>query len=179
MNKLEQEFKQFGISLQHFSLEGIKPSPDSGKLVELWKPQKIDSSKPSYAVDQGLIFVIMAFNDEMTPVFDGIASAAIKVGLTAKRVIDVIGDYRITDQIIQMIHSARFIVADLTLERPNVYFELGYARGIDKTVITTVRRGTNVHFDVKDWTYIEYTDSRVLEKELIKRLEIELSKESK
>jgi hypothetical protein len=67
------------------------------------------------------------------------------------------------------------IVADLSFERPNVYFELGYARGFGRTVITIAKKGTNVHFDVKDWVYIEYIDSRELEKKLKQRFEYELS----
>src|SRR5215472_8908980 len=68
----------------------------------------------------------------------------------AERVKDVQGDYRITETILAMIRQARFVVADLTHERPNVYFELGYARGLGKTVITLLRAGTIAHFDVRD-----------------------------
>jgi hypothetical protein len=127
-------------------------------------------------IDPKLVFVIIAFRDDMEPIYEGIEAAAKAVNLTAKRVKDVPGDYRITDQIIQMIHSAYLVVADLTHERPNVYFELGYARGLGKTVITTAREGTVIHFDVKDWTYIPYTDSRILERDLKKRFEYELAK---
>jgi hypothetical protein len=57
---------------------------------------------------------------------------------------------------------------------PNVYFELGYARGLGKTVITILRAGTRAHFDVRDWTYLEYIDSRPLEEDLIERFTFEL-----
>ena len=134
-------------------------------------------TKLSTAINPKLVFVIIAFRDDMEPIFEGIKAAGKSVGLDVKRVKDVIGDYRITDQVIQMINSARFIVTDLTHERPNVYFELGYARGMGKTVITIAREGTNVHFDVKDWTYLPYTDSRILEGDLKKRFEYELSKD--
>lgn len=137
------------------------------------KPIGTEKSK---VIDPKLVFVIMSFDSDMDPVFDGIADAARSVGLSAKRVKDIIGDYRITDKIIDMIISARLIVADLTHERPNVYFELGYARGLGKTVITTVKEGTNVHFDVKDWTFIAYNDSRTLEKNIKTRFEYELSR---
>lgn len=127
-------------------------------------------------IDPKLVFVIMAFRDDMEPIFEGIKAAGNSIGLDVKRVKDVIGDYRITDQVIQMIMSARLIVADLTHERPNVYFELGYARGLGKTVITIAREGTNIHFDVKDWTYLPYTDSRILERDIKKRFEYEVSR---
>lgn len=128
------------------------------------------------SIDPKLVFVIIPFQDDMEPVFEGIKAAGDTFGLDVKRVKDVFGDYRITDQIIKMINSAKLIVADLTHERPNVYFELGYARGLGKTVITIAREDTNLHFDVKDWTCIQYTDSRILERDLRKRFKYELSK---
>ena len=87
---------------------------------------------------------------------------------------DVPGDYKITNKIIELIEKARFVVADLTHERPNVYFELGYVRGVGKTIVTIARKGTKLHFDVKDWTCEFYTDSRSLEKQLIERFKFEL-----
>jgi nucleoside 2-deoxyribosyltransferase len=73
-----------------------------------------------------------------------------------------------------MIQKARLVVADLTNERPNVYFELGYARGLNKRVITILREKSVAHFDVRAWTYIEYMDSRPLEKDLVRRFKFEL-----
>jgi hypothetical protein len=124
-----------------------------------------------------LVFVIMPYTDDMEPIYDGIDAAASSVGLKAQRVKDVQGDYRITDKIMEMILSSRLVVADITHERPNVYFELGFARGIGKTVITIARRDAKIHFDVKDWTYITYIDSRLLERDLRERLEFEIERE--
>jgi hypothetical protein len=126
--------------------------------------------------DPSLVFVVMAFRPDMDTVFDSIARAAAAIGLVAKRVKDVPGDYRITNQIIEMIHVARFVVADLTHERPNVYFELGYARGLGKTVVTIAHEGTVVHFDVKDWTYLPYGDWRALERDLETRFRYEVNR---
>ncbi|HEY3904800.1 MAG TPA: hypothetical protein VGM14_12900 [Streptosporangiaceae bacterium] len=129
---------------------------------------------PRPGIDDGLVFVISPFAPEMDAIYLAINGAAKAVGLHAERVKDIKGDYRITDQILAMISQARFIVADLTYERPNVYFELGYARGLGKKVITILRAGTVPHFDVRDWTYLEYFDSRPLEADLIEQLTFEL-----
>jgi nucleoside 2-deoxyribosyltransferase len=75
-----------------------------------------------------------------------------------------------------MIASARLIVVDLSLERPNVYFELGYARGLGKRVITILREGSTAHLDVQDWQYLVYVDSRPLEKDLADRFQYELQR---
>lgn len=127
-------------------------------------------------IDPKLVFVIISFKKDMGPIFEGIKAAGKAHGLDVKRVKDVQGDYRITNKIIEMIHQARLIVADLSHESPNVYFELGYARGLGKNVITTAREGTNLHFDVKDWTCTFYNDSRVIEKHLLERFAFELGK---
>jgi len=125
-------------------------------------------------IDDNLVFVIAAFNEESEVIYEGIKAAADSVQLNAKRVKDVIGDYRITEQLLNMIRSARLIVCDLSFERPNVYFELGFARGIGKTVITIARKAAPIHFDVKDWTCIFYNDSREVERDLRTRFQIEL-----
>jgi hypothetical protein len=124
-----------------------------------------------------LVFAIMPYTDDMEPIFEGVRAAASSVGLEAKRVKDLVGDYRITDKIMELIIASRLIVADLTHERPNVYFELGYARGLGKTVITIGRNETRLHFDVRDWTFLPYIDSRVLERDLAERLRYELQRE--
>lgn len=103
------------------------------------------------------------------------ACSADDVGLVAERTKDIPGDYRITNKIVEMIESARFLVADLTLERPNVYFELGYARGLGKTVITIARTGEEIHFDVKDWNMIYYENAgQKLQQALSKAFRYEL-----
>jgi len=137
-------------------------------------PALLYTEPASEGLDDKLVFVVSSFAPEMEPIFVAIASAARKVGLHAERVKDIKGDYRITDTILTMIRKARFVVADLTNERPNVYFELGYARGLNKTVITILREKSVAHFDVRDWTYLEYMDSRPLEKELVRRFKFEL-----
>ena len=137
---------------------------------------KVMAEAGSDQSDDSVIFAMMSFTPDMDPTFEAISSAAIAVGLTAERVKDVPGDYRITDRILEMIRSARFVVADLTHERPNVYFELGYARGLGKTVVTILREGSLAHFDVQDWTILSYSDSRPLERDLIKRFNYELGR---
>ena len=118
--------------------------------------------------DEPLVFVITSYLPDMEPTFAAVKSAAQRLGMRAERAKDTTPDRRITDSMLRMIKTARFVVADLTHERPNVYFELGYARGIGKTVITIARRDTAVHVDVRDWSLLEYIDSRPLEQDLVK-----------
>ncbi len=125
------------------------------------------------------MLVLCSFDPDMDPVFDAIVCAAEAIGMRAARVKDFQGDFRITDKILTLVQAARLVVVDLSHERPNVYFELGYARGLGKTVITILRSGTTAHFDVRDWTYLEYTDSRPLEHQLRERFQFEIESPSK
>lgn len=147
----------------------------AGEVAKYLAVEKTLGAGPPDGGDQRLVFVIMSFSDDMEPIFEGIKAAGGPLGLEVLRVMDVVGDYKITDQIVHMIRNARLVVADLTHERPNVYFELGYARGLGKRVITIARNDAQIHFDVKDWMYIPYTDSRILERDLRQRFEHELS----
>jgi TIR domain len=147
------------------------------RVLERLKVEKPDGSAITDIVDEELVFVIASFLPDMEPAFEAIKAAADSAGLRAQRVKDVSGDYKISDRMLSMIRQARLVVADLTHERPNVYFELGYARGIGKTVITIMREGGEVHFDVQDWTYIPYIDSRPLERDLIERFKFELTRQ--
>lgn len=133
------------------------------------------TAEPNNEQDPLMVFVVTSFQSDMDPVFEAIDAAARAVGLRAERVKDVPGDYRITDRILTSIRRARLVVVDLTRERPNVYFELGFARGLGKTVITIMREGTKAHFDVQDWTHLSYVDSRPLERDLLQRFQYEVN----
>ena len=54
-----------------------------------------------------------------------------------------------------------------------MYFELGYARGKGKNIITVAHIGTELHFDVKDWKTDFYADTLELESNLEKRFKHE------
>jgi hypothetical protein len=63
---------------------------------------------------------------------------------------------QITDAIIAGIRRAPFVIADLTAERPNVYFEAGLALGLGKPVVFCRRKGETAHFDVQAYKLIEW-----------------------
>ena len=73
-------------------------------------------------------------------------------------------------RIIQSIDRAEFVICDLTHDRPNVYFEAGYAHGRGKVPIYVARKGTRIHFDVKDYPVIFFGSLRELRDQLSERL---------
>ena len=60
-------------------------------------------------IDPELVFVITAFRDDMEPIYEAIEAAVSSYALSAKRVKDIVGDYRITDKILSLISKAKYV----------------------------------------------------------------------
>lgn len=102
--------------------------------------------------EQGLVFVAMPFQgDEMEEVYSAIKDECSKLGLSTKRVDENVGAGFIVREITDLIEDAEFIIFDLTHERPNVYYELGYAHGVGNEpldILLVAKEGTTIHVDI-------------------------------
>jgi hypothetical protein len=102
-------------------------------------------------------FVIMSFsgNAEIEQPYQlGTKKVVSALGFRCVRVDELPHLSRITDKIEEYIRESFFIVADLTEEKPNCFYELGYAHGLRKPVILIARRGTGLQFDVSHYPFI-------------------------
>lgn len=130
-------------------------------------------------------FVAMWFSKEIKPAYDEAIMPAInECGFHAFRVDNHEHNNDITDEIIVGIKNSRFVVADLSGYRAGVYYEAGFARGLNIPVILTCRKdwfegeyasdGTiikeKIHFDVNHLNIIVWDDTRELKDKLINRI---------
>jgi hypothetical protein len=103
------------------------------------------------------VFVAMPFTEEFEDVYQfGIYSTIRRCGYICEKVDESVFAGNIVDRIMDGIKNAQFVVADLTLEKPNVYLEVGYARGTNKPVILVAREGQRLHFDLSQHKCLFY-----------------------
>ncbi|MBS1960491.1 MAG: hypothetical protein JST80_13520, partial [Bdellovibrionales bacterium] len=78
----------------------------------------------------------------------------------------------IMDRIISEIKQSRFVIADFTHNNCGAYFEAGFARGLNLPVIHTVMKGrtADLHFDIKQINYIEWSDIGELRRQISDRI---------
>jgi nucleoside 2-deoxyribosyltransferase len=132
-------------------------TPDGWTYLEL-------ESRPRTANDQG--FIAMAFAEEMRPAWKGgIEKAIARAGYRPFRTDGQPSIDRIDMQIMAEIRRSSFVIADVTLQRPGVYFEAGYALGLGIPVYWCVREDEleKVHFDTRQYNHITWRTPEDLE----------------
>jgi nucleoside 2-deoxyribosyltransferase len=105
------------------------------------------------------VFVAMSFSPSMESVWKNAIHPAIdKAGYKPYRVDIVPHIDKIDAKIITEIKNSRFIIADVTEQRQGVYFEAGFAMGLDIPVIWSVKKDDlkNVHFDTRQYNHIDW-----------------------
>lgn len=167
--------KEFNEGLDHAE-SLLKAIISEIKLYEEEDKEETEKTKmsgPTIKIVKDYVFIIMPMKkDELVleDVHNTIKRICKELKYNAQRVDDIEHTGRITDKIIECIESAEIIIADLTYERPNVYYEIGRAHGLGKQVVLIAREKTELHFDIKDFNVIYYKNITELEDKLKKRL---------
>lgn len=113
-------------------------------------------------------FVAMWFDPEVNEVYEKAIDPAIRqAGYVPLRIDKKDHNNRIDDEIIAEIRRSRFVVADFTHGdkgmRGGVYYEAGFAYGLNLQVIFTCRKDKigEVHFDTRQYNHIVWTDDKL------------------
>ena len=112
------------------------------------------------------VLVLMPFDENFRDIYTlGIKEACTNAGVYCQRVDEQIFGGSILEQIYTQIATAEIIVADMTDRNPNVFYEVGYARALDKQIILLTRDANDIPFDLKHYPHIVYSDNITLLKE--------------
>lgn len=119
-------------------------------------------------------FVAMWFDSSMKEAWThGFEPAILAAGYDPVRVDGIEHTDKIDDRIIAEIRRSRFVVADFTEHRGGVYFEAGFALGLNLPVIWSCH-GSHIeklHFDIRQYNTIPWRDPADLATRLQRRIE--------
>lgn len=105
-------------------------------------------------------FVVMQFAKPFDDVYaDVIRDTCLRVGLDAVRSDEIYGPGLIIRDIVDRILRSQVVIAEITPENANVYFEIGYALAWNKPIVLLARQGTELPFDVSGFRVLFYEDS--------------------
>lgn len=117
-------------------------------------------------------FVIMQLgNEDLDHTYEyAIKPAIIGNKLECVRVDEISHTEKVDQMILDKISESILIVADLTNNRPNCYYEVGYAHSLGKKVIIVAKEGAERHFDISTYKWTMYRDYQDLKKKLEKEI---------
>lgn len=127
------------------------------------------------AIDSKRVFVAMWFDESMDDYYkNGIKKAIEDAGYVPVRIDLQDFNEKICDEIIAEIKRTKFLIADFSGLRSGVFFEAGFAKGLGREVIFTVREADveklKEHFDTRQYNHIVYNSPEELHKKLYNRI---------
>jgi nucleoside 2-deoxyribosyltransferase len=120
-------------------------------------------------------FVAMWFDPQMDAIWrEGLKPAIEEAGYEAVRLDETEHNNKMCDEIIAAMRRSRFVVADFTEQSRGVYYEAGFAAWLGIPAIFTCRRRDDdhddLHFDVRQFNTIDWTDAADLRSKLTTRI---------
>lgn len=114
----------------------------------------MQSDTPTFA------FVLMPFSKEFDDVYRlGIKEPAAELGIRAERVDEQIYAEGILDRIYRQIDLADIVIADMSGQNPNVFYEVGYAHAKEKLCLLVTNDAADIPFDLKHKRHTVYGTS--------------------
>jgi len=121
------------------------------------------------------IFVAFNFGEPLTDIFNTDLKTAIENEGFEYVVVNqenVEHNQSINDEIIVKLKTSRIVIADFTNHRNSVYFEAGYAMGMNIPIIWTCQKGheDDMSFDTRQFPHIVWKDKDDLVQQVITRI---------
>lgn len=105
-------------------------------------------------------FVLMPFHEDYDDTYKmGIKETATALNIRAERVDEQIFQEGILERIYRQIELADIVIADMSGQNPNVFYEVGFAHAKEKTCILLTKNTEDIPFDLKHHRHIVYGSS--------------------
>jgi hypothetical protein len=108
----------------------------------------------------GKVFVVMEFGEPYQQLYDEVIQSVVeRFHLRAYHVGEVFGPGIILQDIVQGIVESEIVIADITPENQNVFYELGYAHALGKPTVLLAERGKELPFDISGYRVLFYDNT--------------------
>ncbi len=124
------------------------------------------------SVEKNQVFIIMKYRDkELDSAYEGVIKEVFKeFNLTVIRVDEIEDSGKISDQVLENIARSKFVFCELIGERPNCYFETGFAYALGKEIILSIFKDDKIHFDLAGNRFIQWETENDLRNKLKTRV---------
>jgi hypothetical protein len=114
---------------------------------------KVDAEQPT-------AFVVMQFTEPYNQLYSEVIKAVCsEYNLNAVRADDSFGPGLIVADVANQIADSDLIIAEITPNNPNVYYEVGYAHALNKPTILIAEKSTKLPFDVSPFRTLFYENT--------------------
>jgi hypothetical protein len=125
---------------------------------------------------ESVAFIVMQFSPEYNELYEEVIKpTCAKFGMNVVRADDMYTNTQIIEDITKSIRESSVVIADITADNPNVFYEVGYAHAINKpTILLSDKKRGKLPFDVSGFRTLFYENSiggkRAVEENLFKYL---------
>jgi hypothetical protein len=137
----------------HVATAKLPRAHNQPRQVGLWCMGNSDIEIRNFVVEPKA-FIVMQFSSPYNEVYsEVIREACRQFEIDALRADELYGPGLIIRDVTEKIIQAQLVIADITPDNANVYFEVGYALALNKPIILLAAKGTKLPFDVSGFAF--------------------------
>jgi hypothetical protein len=125
---------------------------ETPKKMIIFSPQVFEI--PTKPQNEKLVTVMLPFKLQAS--FAAVKNACVKLGLECKKADDIWENTTFIEDIFELIFTSKVVVADFTGKNPNVFYEVGIAHTLGKTVIPITQSFDDVPSDLGHHRVLKY-----------------------
>ena len=124
-------------------------------------PKQFRSSR--IPIEKNRCFILMPFNEDFDGIYGNIKKSLNDHGFVCNRADEILGSKPIMNTILNEILKSQFIIADLTNQNPNVFYELGVAHTFKdaQNIILMTQKVQDIPFDIRHINNIIYNPNNL------------------
>jgi hypothetical protein len=114
-------------------------------------------------IEKNRCFFLMPFSEEFDGIYGHIKKSLHSSGYVCNRADEILGSKPIMNKILNEILRSHYIIADLTNQNPNVFYELGIAHTFKdaQNIILITQKVTDIPFDIRHINNIVYESNNI------------------